>query len=51
LAGFDPTLEGKSSVTLGTHVSSEKNGIDVAKQRKDVVKSVRAKWEKENFGK
>jgi hypothetical protein len=42
---------GNSSVALGKHVSSEKNGIDVAKQRKDVVKSVRAKREKETFAK
>ena len=32
------------------HVTSEKNGIDAAKQRNDVVKSIRAKREKENFG-
>src|SRR6266704_1642648 len=28
-------IVGKSAVTLGRHVSSEKNGIDVSEQRKD----------------
>src|SRR5207302_10841408 len=31
-------IVGKSAVTLGRHITSEKNGIDVSKQPKDVVK-------------
>jgi hypothetical protein len=40
----------KSGATLGRHVSS-KSGAEVAIDRRDFVKSVRAKREKANFGK
>ena len=40
----------KSGATLGRHVSS-KSGVEVATDRRDFVKSVRAKREKANFGK
>jgi len=39
-----------SAATLGRHVSSSKSGADVAADRKQAVKSFRAKREKENFG-
>ena len=40
----------KSSATLGHHISS-KSGAEVSADRSAAVKSVRAKREKENFGK
>src|SRR5215467_10205165 len=39
-----------SSATLGRHISSSKSGADVSMERADLVKSTRAKREKENFG-
>jgi hypothetical protein len=41
----------KSGATLGRHIASAKNGAEVATDRRDFVKSVRSKREKENFGK
>ena len=40
----------KNGVTLGRHISS-KSGAEVSADRSAAVKSVRAKREKENFGK
>lgn len=40
----------QSSVTLGRHITSSKSGADVAADRKEAVKSLREKREKENFG-
>jgi hypothetical protein len=40
----------KSGITLGRHISS-KSGAEVSADRASTVKTVRAKREKENFGK